>query len=194
MTQARFIGAALSGVAIAATAFADNHAERADAGVMATVDALYDVISGPAGEERDWDRFRSLFAEGAQMGVTRPGEDGWTVARFTPAEYVERSGAWLVENGFFETAIHNEIDVFGGIAHVFSTYEGTRTEAGEVFLSGINSIQLVRTGDAWKVQSIFWMQASDEHPIPEGYLPAADDASAEGGSASEDPGSKEEEE
>lgn len=179
MTQAGFIGAALSGVVIAATAYADNHAEQAGAGVMATVDALYDVISGPAGEERDWDRFRSLFAEGAQMGVTRSGEDGWTVARFSPDEYVERSGAWLVENGFFETAIHNEIEVFGGIAHVFSTYEGTRTEGGEVFLSGINSIQLVRTGDAWKVQSIFWMQASDEHPIPEGYLPAAASEDAE---------------
>src|SRR5215216_1186711 len=37
--------------------------------------ALYDVISGPAGKKRDWDRFRSLFAPGARLiptGARRP--------------------------------------------------------------------------------------------------------------------------
>src|SRR6202050_3143900 len=34
--------------------------------------ALYDVISGPAGQQRDWDRFRSLFLPDARMGVIRP--------------------------------------------------------------------------------------------------------------------------
>ncbi len=29
--------------------------------VDAILKALYDVISGPAGQKRDWDRFRSLF-------------------------------------------------------------------------------------------------------------------------------------
>ena len=191
MKRAGLIGVALAGATVTAVALADGHAEQADHGVMETVDALYDVISGPAGEERDWDRFRSLFAEGAQMGVSRRAEDGWTVVRLSPDDYVERSGPWLVENGFFETAIHNKVEVFGGIAHVFSTYEGTRTLDGEVFLSGINSIQLVRSGEDWKVQSIFWMQATDEHPIPAIYLPAppaqdSDDSGDSGESADMD--------
>ncbi|MEE8594523.1 MAG: hypothetical protein V3T25_01520, partial [Gemmatimonadota bacterium] len=29
--------------------------------IDAIIAALYDVISGPAGQERDWNRFRSLF-------------------------------------------------------------------------------------------------------------------------------------
>src|ERR1044071_1076901 len=29
--------------------------------------ALYDVISGPAGQQRDWDRMRALFAPGARL-------------------------------------------------------------------------------------------------------------------------------
>ena len=29
--------------------------------------AVYDVISGPAGQKRDWDRMRSLFAPGAGL-------------------------------------------------------------------------------------------------------------------------------
>ena len=34
--------------------------------------SLYDVISGPAGQQRDWARFRSLFLPDARMGVIRP--------------------------------------------------------------------------------------------------------------------------
>ncbi|MCL7961140.1 MAG: hypothetical protein M8861_13185, partial [marine benthic group bacterium] len=33
----------------------------------AIIAAVYDVISGPAGAERDWDRMRSLFLPGAQL-------------------------------------------------------------------------------------------------------------------------------
>ena len=29
-----------------------------------TIKALYDVISGPAGAKRDWDRFKAVFAPG----------------------------------------------------------------------------------------------------------------------------------
>src|SRR5436309_12361196 len=32
--------------------------------------ALYDVISGPAGKARDWDRMRSLFIPGARLMPT----------------------------------------------------------------------------------------------------------------------------
>src|ERR1700685_1008010 len=34
--------------------------------------SLYDVISGPAGKARDWDRFRSLFLPEGRLGVIRP--------------------------------------------------------------------------------------------------------------------------
>src|ERR1700744_815804 len=38
----------------------------------ALVNALYDVISGPAGKQRDWHRFRSLFLPSGRLGVIRP--------------------------------------------------------------------------------------------------------------------------
>src|SRR5687767_2657424 len=37
------------------------------ASVDAIVKALYDVISGPAGQARDWDRMRSLFHPDARL-------------------------------------------------------------------------------------------------------------------------------
>ena len=34
--------------------------------------AVYEVISGPAGQARDWDRFRSLYLPGARLVPTGP--------------------------------------------------------------------------------------------------------------------------
>ena len=42
----------------------------------AIIAALYDVISGPAGQARDWDRFRGLFAIGARLLPAAPRPDG----------------------------------------------------------------------------------------------------------------------
>jgi len=42
----------------------------------AIIAAVYDVISGPAGAERDWDRMRSLFLPGAQLTPSFESPDG----------------------------------------------------------------------------------------------------------------------
>ena len=42
----------------------------------AIIAALYEVISGPAGQARDWDRFRGLFAVGARLLPAAPRTDG----------------------------------------------------------------------------------------------------------------------
>ena len=52
----------------------------ADTKDVVTVDAitaaLYDVISGPAGQKRNWNRFRSLFAPAAKLIPTGIKENG----------------------------------------------------------------------------------------------------------------------
>ena len=57
----------------------------------AIIAALYDVISGPACQSRDWDRFRSLFAPGARLIPT--GFNGGKAATraMTPDEYAAGS-------------------------------------------------------------------------------------------------------
>ncbi|RNC80910.1 MAG: hypothetical protein ED559_03675 [Phycisphaera sp.] len=134
--------------------------------------ALYDVISGPAGEERDWDRFRAMFTSTAHMGAcfTRP--DGLVNSiTMTPEEYIERSGQMLVQIGFTERETHRVLEVYGSIAHAFSTYEGIGNADAETPLevAGVNSIQLIRTDDGWKVFSLIWNQASAEIPVPVRY-------------------------
>src|SRR5690606_16690242 len=99
------------------------------ASVDAIIAALYDVISGPAGQARDWDRFRSLFLPGARLIAT--GKNPQTgAARHVAMDaqgYVERAGPGLERDGFFEREIGRREDRFGNIAHVFSTYESLRT-------------------------------------------------------------------
>jgi len=135
----------------------------------AIIAALYEVISGPAGEARDWDRFRSLFLPGSARLVgmaTNPA--GEIVYRaMTPDEYVELSGPSLEANGFFEVEIGHTEDRFGHVLHRFSAYAAKRTpQDQEPFMRGINSIQLLWDGERWWVVTVLWDQERPDNRIP----------------------------
>ncbi len=134
---------------------------------------LYDVISGEKGEERNWELMRSLFHPDAKLIPSGMAKDSLYKARYiTPDQYIEKSGEWLVKNGFHEEEIHREVQRFGNIAHVFSTYEAFNSkDDAEPFMRGINSIQLLFDGSRWWIINIYWTQESEENPIPEIYLP-----------------------
>src|SRR4051812_45363522 len=138
----------------------------------AIIAALYDVISGPAGQERDWNRFRSLFAPGARLIPTRPQPDGGATARaLTPDDYASMAGANLTKSGFFEREIHRTTDSYGNVMHVFSTYESRRTADAPPFARGINNIQLLKDGNRWWVMTVYWDSEREGNKIPAKYLP-----------------------
>jgi hypothetical protein len=139
------------------------------------VAALYDVISGPAGQKRNWDRFRSLFVPGARLIPTgRNPQTGEVASRVrTPEEYISRSAPLLEQNGFFEREISRRTEKFGNIAHLFSTYESRhKAEDEKPFARGINSIQLMNDGKRWWVVTIFWQGEDEKAPLPAEYLKA----------------------
>jgi hypothetical protein len=139
--------------------------------INSTALAVYNVISGPAGR-RDWDRFEALFA-GARLISTKRANGVVTANVMTPKEYTEKAGAYFKDHGFFERPASSRTDVFGDIAHVFSTYESRNASSDDKpFARGINSFQLVRIGDDWKILTIFWEEEDSSHPIPAQYLPA----------------------
>jgi len=151
----------------------------ADPKDVATMDsiiaALYDVISGPAGQKRNWDRFRSLFVPGARLIPTgRNPQTGEVASRVrTPEEYISRSAPLLEQNGFFEREISRRTEKFGNIAHLFSTYESRhKAEDEKPFARGINSIQLMNDGTRWWVVTIFWQGEDEKAPLPAEYLKA----------------------
>jgi len=135
----------------------------------AAVEALYEVISGPVGAARDWDRFRSLFAEHARMTVVTPGEDSVRIASLSPEDYIERAGPNLVRIGFTETETRRRTYQYGEMATILSGYEGVRTDTGETIAVGINTLVLVEQDGAWKIVSIAWRPADEAWPVESGF-------------------------
>ena len=147
-------------------------ANPADVGsIDAIVAALYDVISGPRGAARDWNRMRSLFAPGARlMPVGARPAGGVGVRMMEVNDYIATSGPLLEQVGFRERELAKRTERFGNIAHVWSTYEGFRGDETAPFLRGINSIQLMYDGTRWWVLNIFWEPEGPSNPLPSRYL------------------------
>lgn len=134
---------------------------------------LYNVISGEKGEERDWELMKYLFHKDAKLIPSGLGRDSiYRASYITADQYIESSGKWLIENGFYEKEIHRETNVFGNIAQVFTTYEAFHSESDEQpFMRGINSIQLLYDNERWWIINIYWSQETKNNPIPKRYLP-----------------------
>lgn len=141
------------------------------ASVDGIVAALYASISGPVGQARDFDRMRSLFAEGARLLPTHGRGERFAVRPLSVDDYVRGSGEQLQRIGFREVEIARRVEAFGPVVHAWSTYASYRGEEKEPFQRGINSIQLSFDGTRWWVQSVFWVGESKALPIPERYLP-----------------------
>ena len=139
----------------------------------AIIAALYDVISGEKGQQRDWDRFRSLFIPGARLIPTgrRPADSVSTARVLDVEDYVKGAGPGLEGNGFFEREIGSRSDSFGGIVQRFSAYDSRRSAADpKPFARGINSIQLFNDGKRWYVVTIYWESETPANQIPVKYL------------------------
>lgn len=136
-----------------------------------TIKTLYGVISGEKGEVRDWNLFKYLFKPQAKLIPTGTNKQGIHVARYmTPQEYINTSGKWLVENGFFEKEVARSVHKFGNIAQVFTTYEAFKSDSDtKPFMTGINSVQMLYDNNRWWIVNIYWQQASKRNPIPEEF-------------------------
>ena len=55
-------------------------------------------------------------------------EGVFKVRYMSTEDYISTSGKWLVENGFYENEIHREVQTFGNITQVFSTYESFKSK------------------------------------------------------------------
>ena len=143
-------------------AAAGQPAPNADlAEIDRTVLAVYNVISGPPGQKRDFDKMRSLFAPGATMkAIGLKGVRGGTVE-----DYISRNAAILEKEGFTEKELGRKVELWGNLATVWSSYDG-RTANGSFHERGINSFQLVKVDGKWLVASILWQEETPANPLP----------------------------
>ena len=148
-------------VLIAAAAAAPRASAADLAGIDRAVHGVYEVISGPPGQKRDFNRMRSLFAPGATMKAIGPkGLRGGTVE-----DYISRNAEILEKDGFTERELGRRVEVWGGLATAWSAYDG-RTADGSFHERGINSFQLVKVDGKWLVASILWQEATPANPLP----------------------------
>ncbi len=142
------------------------------ASVDAIIAALYEVVSGPAGKVRDWDRLRSLFIPDGKMGVVGAKPAGGFFHRgMSVDDYIARTTKPFGEAGFFETELARTSDTFGQLTQVFSTYEARRAPSdARAFMRGVNSLQLYHDGSRWWIISLLWRAEDDKLSLPEKYL------------------------
>lgn len=132
------------------------------------VNAMYNVISGPAGQ-RDWKRFKNLFTADCKLGAIFKNKQGEMVYKaFSPDDYIKNNDPYFLKNGFIEKELNRITHTFGALTQVFTTYE---FESGGEKQRGINSLQLVYSKNRWWIASLIWQEETPEHPLPKEYLP-----------------------
>jgi len=131
----------------------------------AVIAAMYDTISFEAGQRPDWSRHDEIFAPGARM--VRITDDG--VFAFDEGTYqsdIEK----MIDDGtlpaFWEAELWRETRQFGEMAHVLSAYESRRGREGAYLGRGVNSIQLFRTDNGWRISAMLWRREGVNVKIP----------------------------
>ena len=157
------IGISVMAMAAAAAAQRPNAADLV--GIDQAIRGVYEVISGPPGQKRDFDRMRTLFAPGATLKAIGPkGLHGGSLE-----DYISRNAKILEEKGFTERELGRRTEVWGGLATAWSAYDG-RTADGSFHERGINSFQLVKVDGKWLVASILWQEETPDNPLPSGLI------------------------
>lgn len=131
--------------------------------------ALYDVISGGVGEQRNWNRMRSLFIPEARIMAIFPKKDSKDLGLriLSISDYIANSGPRLIEIGFREKELARKTEQWGELAQVFTSYE-TIEEKDNVTRRGINSVQLMHDGTRWWIISLLFEAERPQLQLPDG--------------------------
>lgn len=137
------------------------------------VKAYYEVVSGPAGQPRQWDRDATLYIPKVRFVIVSEDATGKSTAEsMTHQEFVDMSEASLGGKAFYEHEVHRITQRAGNIAHVFSTAERMSSPEGPVVGRGIDSIELFWDGKRWWITGAnLWDINTSRHPLPAEFLP-----------------------
>jgi hypothetical protein len=168
---------ALTAAALCPAAFAQASAPSVPAAPVcpssATLDELIkavdEAVSGPANKDRTC--FRDLFTADARLAPMVKSADGSFAPRMLTVQGWIDAVAKRGSAVFYERQVKVKSEVYGHIAHLWSTYETRSTPDGKAEVRGINSIQAVNDGTRWRVVEIVWQAETPDTPVPAQYLP-----------------------
>lgn len=138
------------------------------------ISSIYEVVSGSKGEERNWELMRTIFHPEARLILNYTNKEGESMLySYSVEDYISTFAEGLTQSDLYEKDVKNEIDLFGNMAQVFSTYKSYRSKDYEQpFKKGMASIQLYNDGNRCWVLSMYWKNETAQEKVPEKYLPA----------------------
>ena len=150
-----------------------SSADRAHtSGAEAVVTKLYDLVTFQAGTTPDWDEVRALFVDEAVV-VLRTGREEMSVFSLDGfvadfVRFIEQSD--VKETGFTERILGMKTFEYGDIAHVLVLFDSHVPGSDREPSEGIDSFELVRRGDDWRIVSIVNERPTPSNPIPDGLF------------------------
>ena len=135
------------------------------------ISTLYEVISGEAGTDRDWDRFISLWHPEANLSIVTANGDGTSSQVVLDIyKFMELSSAYSGKRAFYEVEIARKTEEIGHLANVISTYEIRTSKDSEAELRGVNLFHLYHDGERWWIMNCTWQNEGNGMTIPKKYL------------------------
>jgi len=137
--------------------------------IKKAVDETYRVICFKQGETLNYDNIQNCFIPQAQLINYRSGKlEIVSLSQFID-DYKSAVTSGVVKS-FYEEEIYGRTDQFGSIAQRISSYKTYMNNIDTVIERGVNSFQLVKTPNGWKVSSIVWDVEKAGRAIPTYYL------------------------
>jgi len=137
--------------------------------IYETITMLYGCISFHKGGLPDVKELKQLFIEGGQLiNNSREYPTIYTIDSFIEAYTAQLNSGTIWQLKEIET--HAVTEEFGKIAHRFSTYSLFINDQDKPLSRGINSIQLIKQDDVWKVTCLIWDEQKESLLIPEKYM------------------------
>lgn len=125
--------------------------------IDSVIDTMFSVISGAAGEPRDWELLRSLYHPQARLMVApNAGQEALPLRVMSVEEFIQRVDAIFQKESFWEREVKRKTEYFGRIAQVMCDYESLHDLNQPPFTSGRKSMQLFHDGTRWWIVSAIW--------------------------------------
>jgi len=141
-----------------------------DSAITKAVHDAYACISFKKGEKPRYNEIKNYFIPQAQLINYRS-----DTAQVTSIDqFIDPLYKQFIEGNhismFYEEELFGRTEQFGRVAHRISTYKTYLNTMDTVAERGVNSFQLIKTKDGWKVSSIIWDVEKPSLKIPGYYL------------------------
>jgi len=141
-----------------------------DSAITKAVHDAYSAISFKKGEKPRYNEIKNYFIPQAQLINYRSD----TAQVTSIGQFIDPLYKQFIEGNhismFYEEEIFCRTEQFGRVAHRISTYKTYLNTMDTVAERGVNSFQLIKTKDGWKVSSIIWDVEKPSLKIPGYYL------------------------